>query len=124
MLLRDPITRSLARPVGDDTFTRLQAFFAKRNSGALGDRAREHAAALLSDKLMTFEERIEHDSVLCAGNILSMLLLAGVILLQISEWSVEDSIAKEEREAALKQATAPKAATTAAAPVTEEKKTQ
>lgn len=79
---------------------------------------------------MSLDERIEHDSVMCAGNILLMMLLSGIILLQISEWSLEDTMLKEEKEALQKQsapvkvdAAAP-ATAVAPVPVTAEKKKQ
>lgn len=65
---------------------------------------------------MTWDERLEHVSVMCAGNTIAMAFLIGVVLLQISEWYVEETLAKEHIEEARKEAEV--------APVTEEKKTQ
>lgn len=114
---RDPINALLARPIGDDLYSRMQTYFTK------GENARLHAENLLSSHKMTWDQRLEHVSVLCAANVIAMVFLAGVILLQVSEWYLEDTLIKEaeadarrEREAAI--------AVAAAAPVTEEKKKQ
>lgn len=95
----------------------MQTYFTK------GENARLHAESLLSTTKMTFDQRMEHVSVLCAANVIAMVFLSGVILLQISEWYLEDTIirdaeldARREREAAI--------AVAAATPVTEEKKKQ
>ncbi|KAK4057622.1 hypothetical protein OIO90_001269 [Microbotryomycetes sp. JL221] len=119
---KDPINTLLAQPVGYDTFTRLQAYFAKNNPSELGDRARAHVEALNAPSKMTWTERLEHDAVLCASNGLAMLLLAGVILLQVTEWYLDETIVKEAQleEAAALQ---PQPAAPAVA-VTQEKKTQ
>ena len=95
----------------------MQTYFAK------GENARMHAENLLSTHKMSWDERLELVSVLCASNVIAMVFLAGVILLQVSEWYLDDTIIKEaeadarrEREAAI--------AVAAAQPVTEEKKKQ
>lgn len=90
----------------------MQTYFAK------GENARLHAESLLSTTKMSFQERVEHDSVLCAANTIAMAFLAGVILLQVSEWYLEETIVKEAEAEAKKLETAP------VVPVTEEKKTQ
>lgn len=69
---------------------------------------------------MSFNERIELISVLCASNTIAMAFLGGVILLQVSEWYLEETVVKEAELEAKKF----EAAAAAAAPVTEEKKTQ
>jgi hypothetical protein len=102
----------LAAPQGSDVYSRMQAYFAK------GDNARLHAENLLSTTRMTFAERVEHDSVLCAANTIAMAFLAGVILLQVSEWYLEETMVKEAEAEAKRLETAP------VVPVTEEKKTQ
>ncbi|GAA5951350.1 hypothetical protein JCM10213_007636 [Rhodosporidiobolus nylandii] len=103
IIARDPLNKAAFIIPGDDFFTRIQAWAAARNSGTLGDRARENAAALANLKPMTWEERVQHVQVMCAANTLSMGLLAGVVLLQVSEWWLDDSIAEEEAEEARKQ---------------------
>lgn len=110
LLCRDPLNKLLAAPQGSDLYSRMQTYFAK------GENARLHAESLLSTTKMTFQERVEHDSVLSAANTIAMAFLAGVILLQVSEWYLEETIVKEAEAEAKKLETA--------APVTEEKKTQ
>lgn len=68
---------------------------------------------------MTYSERVEHVSVMCAGNTIAMVFLTGIILLQISEWYLEEQMAKEAAAEAAAAETA-----TPVAEVTEEKKTQ
>ncbi|KAK4055254.1 hypothetical protein OIV83_000536 [Microbotryomycetes sp. JL201] len=115
-IAKDPVNAALAQPVGLDTFTRLQAYFAKNNPSELGNRAQAHVDALNAPTKMTWSERLEHDAVLCAGNSIAMVLLVGVILLQVTEWYLEETLVKEAQleEAAAKQA----------AEVTQEKKEQ
>lgn len=103
-----------------DLFTRIQALFARQNSGPLGDNARATAAALLTADPMTYSERIEHISILSAGNTLAVVLLVGVLIMQVGEWYVEENVVKPEMEI-IRAAEAAAAANVA---VTEEKKTQ
>lgn len=92
----------------------MQTLVTKGNTGPLGDTARANALAEATKAAMTYSERVEHVSVLCAANTISIVLLVGVVLLQIGEWYTEETLVKpiDEAEKA------------AAAPVTEEKKTQ
>ncbi|KAM0793413.1 hypothetical protein ACM66B_000864 [Microbotryomycetes sp. NB124-2] len=119
-IAKDPINAALAQPVGLDTFTRLQAYFAKNNPSELGNRAQAHVDALNAPTKMTWTERLEHDAVLCASNSIAMLLLVGVILLQVTEWYLEETIVRDAQleEAALKQQAATQTE------VTQEKKEQ
>ncbi|SCZ90355.1 BZ3500_MvSof-1268-A1-R1_Chr1-3g01936 [Microbotryum saponariae] len=122
LIAQDPLDKSILASSIPDTFTRLQAYFAKSNTGPLGDRARNAAAALRNAEPMAWDKRVEHNSVLCAGNTIIAALLVGVVVLQISEWYVEEQLAKENAELAA-QGLAPVVAVEAVA-VTEEKKTQ
>lgn len=69
---------------------------------------------------MTYSERIQHISILSAGNILAVVLLVGVLIMQVGEWYVEENVVKPEMEA-IRAAEAVAARVVA---VTEEKKTQ
>jgi hypothetical protein len=82
-LFSDPFNKAARVLPGADFFSRMQAYFAARNSGTLGDRARENAAHLLNHKPMTWDERVQHVQVMCAANTIAMALLAGVVLLQV-----------------------------------------
>ncbi|GAA6008394.1 hypothetical protein JCM10207_000111 [Rhodosporidiobolus poonsookiae] len=114
VLAKDPLNKSFPILPGEDFFTRLQAYFTARNSGILGDRARENAARLANLEPMTFEERIMHVQVMCAGNTIAMVLLVGIVLLQVSEWYLDEQIAAEELDLARQQL----AASSSAAPAT------
>lgn len=64
---------------------------------------------------MTYTERTEHLAILCAANTIVIALLAGVLILQVGEWYVEETLTKEwEAEAAA----------AAKGAITEEKKSQ
>ena len=118
-LSRDPIN-ARSTPFDDtDLFTRIQGYVTKGNHGPLGDSARESLLLEQTKAAMTYMERLEHVSVLCAANTISMALLIGIIFLQVGEWYTEEALVKplEERIAADEAA-----AKTAS--VTAEKKTQ
>ncbi|GAA5892039.1 hypothetical protein JCM6882_005672 [Rhodosporidiobolus microsporus] len=128
LIAKDPLNKALPVLAGEDFFTRVQAYFAARNSGTLGDRARENAEALRNLKPMSWGERVQHDQVLCAGNTLAMGLLVGVVLLQVSEWYLDETLVREaeqeyRKEQAAAAAPAP-AAQTKPSKVTAEKKKQ
>lgn len=115
-LPRDPLNVA-AHPAFDpvDLFTKLQSYFARQNTGPLGDSARAKAIAADTASLMTYAERTEHLSVLCAANTIAIALLVGVLVLQVGEWYVEENLVKPVLEAE---------AEVARAAVTEEKKSQ
>ena len=50
---------------------------------------------ILAFQPMDWEERTTMLSVMSAANTIALVLLAGVVLLQVSEWYVEESIAAE-----------------------------
>ncbi|GAA5947075.1 hypothetical protein JCM3765_002141 [Sporobolomyces pararoseus] len=112
----DPLNKNALVLPGLDLFTRFQNLFVKHTTGTLAERARETAAKVAELGPMTWDERVMHVQVLCAGNVIAAGLLVGVILLQASEWYLEEDIRKEEIEELRKQLAPP--------PVTEEKKTQ
>ncbi|GAA5876076.1 hypothetical protein JCM16303_007013 [Sporobolomyces ruberrimus] len=112
----DPLNKSALVLPGEDFFTRFQNLFVRNTNGTLAERARETAKKVSELGPMSWEERVIHVQVMCAGNTIASALLIGVILLQASEWYLEEDIRKEEIEELRKQLAPP--------PVTEEKKTQ
>ncbi|GAA6032055.1 hypothetical protein JCM8097_003407 [Rhodosporidiobolus ruineniae] len=134
LIAKDPLNKLAPILPGEDFFTRIQAYFAARNSGTLGNRARENAEALKNLKPMEWKERVQHVQVLSAANTLKLGLLVGVIVLQISEWYLDETLVKEAEEEARQQqiataaAAAPQPAVAAkkgkAAKVSTEKKKQ
>lgn len=100
-----------------DTFSRLQNFFTSGNSGPLGDAGRAAAARLLTATPMTRQARFEHIGVLCAANTIAGIFLLGVLILQIGEWYVEETVVRPAEVEARKYESEIKA-------VEEEKKTQ
>lgn len=100
----------------------------KSNKGPLGEYARASAALEDAAGAMSYADRVEHVSVLCAANTISIALLVGVILLQVGEWYTEETLVKPLEEQITKDEQAAKATKAAkaakAAPVTAEKKAQ
>lgn len=80
-------------------FSAVQNFFARGNLGPLGDASRAAAAYAANAPTMTFAERKEMIAILCAGNTLAVALLVGVLVLQIGEWYVEETVVKPTLEA-------------------------
>ncbi|GAA5854549.1 hypothetical protein JCM8547_004880 [Rhodosporidiobolus lusitaniae] len=134
LIAKDPLNKDALVLAGADFFTRMQEYFAARNSGTLGDRARENAEALKNLQPLTWEERVQHVQVLSAANTLALGLLFGVVLLQVSEWYLDETLVKEAEDearrldaaAAASAAPAPavKAKASTPAKVTKEKKRQ
>ncbi|POY71167.1 hypothetical protein BMF94_5477 [Rhodotorula taiwanensis] len=136
IIARDPLSKSAFIIPGDDFFTRMQGWLAARSTGSLGTRARENAAALAQLEPMGWVGRVQHVQVLCAANTINMVLLFLIVVLQVSEWYLDETILKENELEARKQAAAAlgtaAAATTAVEPtspagkkaVTKEKKKQ
>ncbi|KAK4700168.1 hypothetical protein P7C70_g6083, partial [Phenoliferia sp. Uapishka_3] len=122
LLARDPLNARGIPFDGSDMFTRIQSMVTKGNTGPLGDSARASALAEATKAAMTFPERLEHVSVLCAANTINIALLVGVVLLQIGEWYTEETLVKPIEEESRKYEAARAAAVPV--PVTEEKKTQ
>ncbi|GAA5851801.1 hypothetical protein JCM5353_006880 [Sporobolomyces roseus] len=116
----DPLNKALLVHSGEDIFSRFQTYFVKRGSGTLAERARETAKRVAQLGPMTWDERVMHVQVLCAANVLAMGLLVGVVLLQASEWYVEEDLRNETIAELRKEGVA----SATSAPVTEEKKTQ
>ncbi|KAI5480055.1 hypothetical protein MNV49_002020 [Pseudohyphozyma bogoriensis] len=117
ILAKDPLNPRPNASTELDFFTKLQGWVTKRNSGPLGDVARANALAEAAAPLMTYNERVEHVSVLSAANTIAIVLLVGVVIMQIGEWYVEETVVKPVEEAIARAPATPK-------PVTEEKKTQ
>ncbi|GAA5842997.1 hypothetical protein JCM11251_007308 [Rhodosporidiobolus azoricus] len=117
LIAKDPLNKSISILPGEDFFTRVQAYFAARNTGTLGDRARENAEMLKNLKPMTFADRVQHDQVLCAANTLAMGLLVGVVLLQVTEWYLDETLVREAEEEARREQLAASAPPASAAPV-------
>ncbi|KAL7340888.1 Proteophosphoglycan ppg4, partial [Rhodotorula toruloides] len=115
-IAKDPFNKSALILPGEDFFTRMQQWLADRNSGTLGNRARENMKLLANIEPMDWMQRVQHVQVMSAANTIIAVLLVGVVVLQVSEWYVEDTIVREAEEEARKQQ--------AAAPVTVEKKKQ
>ncbi|BGP28741.1 hypothetical protein JCM10296v2_000477 [Rhodotorula toruloides] len=115
-IAKDPFNKSALILPGEDFFTRMQQWLADRNSGTLGNRARENMKLLANVAPMDWMQRVQHVQVMCAANTIIAVLLVGVVVLQVSEWYVEDTIVREAEEEARKQQ--------AAASVTVEKKKQ
>ncbi|GAA5845050.1 hypothetical protein JCM3766R1_004861 [Sporobolomyces carnicolor] len=109
---------------GLDAFTRFQNVFVKHSTGTLAERARETAKLVSELGPMTWDERVMHVQVLCAGNVIAAGLLVGVVLLQASEWYLEEELRKEEIEQLRNQLAPSTTTTTKTGPVTEEKKKQ
>ncbi|GAA5896975.1 uncharacterized protein JCM6883_007072 [Sporobolomyces salmoneus] len=112
----DPLNKDALILPGLDFFTRFQNLFVRHSTGTLAERARETAKKLTELGPMSWEERLIHVQVLCAGNVIAAGLLVGVVLLQAGESYLEEDIRAEELEELKKQL--------APTPVTEEKKTQ
>ncbi|GAA5944376.1 hypothetical protein JCM3775_002902 [Rhodotorula graminis] len=128
-IAKDPFNKAAHILPGDDFFTRMQMWLADRSTGLLGDRARENAKALAALPPMEWRARVEHVQVMCAANTIAMVLIVGIVILQVSEWYLEQEILRDETEALRKQvygSTPAAAAATPAAPakVTVEKKKQ
>jgi hypothetical protein len=121
---RDPLDPS-AHPIyaATDLFTKMQALFARSNTGPLGDKARSAAFEAVSASPMTYSERMAHISVLSAGNTLAVILLVGVLIMQVGEWYVEENVVKPV-ELEIERKRLADLAAAAVAEVTEEKKTQ
>ncbi|TNY23211.1 Shr3 amino acid permease chaperone [Rhodotorula diobovata] len=128
VIARDPFNTSALILPGADFFTRMQQWLSDRSSGVLGDRARENAKLLAQLPPMKWQQRVEHVQVLCAANTIAMVLLVGIVILQVSEWYLDEQLALEELDSLRKQVygSTPAAAPAAAAPaaVTAEKKKQ
>ncbi|KAL8286234.1 hypothetical protein RQP46_004722 [Phenoliferia psychrophenolica] len=118
IIAKDPITARSTPFDGTDLFTRIQTMVTRSNTGPLGDSARESALLEAAAGPMGYEQRLEHVSVLCAANTISMAFLIGVIFLQIGEWYTEETLVKPLEEQIARDEAAAKV------PVTEEKKTQ
>ncbi|GAA5969077.1 hypothetical protein JCM11641_007460 [Rhodosporidiobolus odoratus] len=122
LIAKDPLSKTALVLPGEDFFTRIQTYFAARNSGILGDRARDNAAKLANLAPMEWPARVQHVQVMCAANTLSMGLLAGIVLLQISEWYVEETIVREAEQEARQAELAARAGSTPAPPTSSGKK--
>ncbi|GAA6062403.1 hypothetical protein JCM10212_006189 [Sporobolomyces blumeae] len=126
----DPLNKNALVLPGDDFFSRFQQYFITRSSGSLAERAKETAARVAQLGPMSWDDRVMHIQVMCAGNTLAMGLLVGVILLQASEWYLEEDIRKEQIEELRKEQLAAASATVGAPvkvageKVTDEKKKQ
>ncbi|CEQ38738.1 SPOSA6832_00195 [Sporobolomyces salmonicolor] len=124
-IAQDPLSATALVLPGEDIFTRFQNYFISRNSGLLAERARQNAEKVAQLGPMSWDDRVVHVQVMCAANTLAMGLLVGVVLLQVSEWYLEETIVKEAQEEARKQElTAASVAAGAPVKVTEEKKKQ
>ncbi|KAM0755812.1 hypothetical protein T439DRAFT_320520 [Meredithblackwellia eburnea MCA 4105] len=115
-IARDPLNPRSIPFDGTDLFSRLQNLMTSGNTGPLGDSARAAAKAELEMAPMTFNQRVEHISVLCAANTIGIALLFGIVLMQIGEWYAEETVVAPI-EAEIRKQEATKV-------VTEEKKTQ
>jgi len=103
----DPLDKNALVTPGVDLYTRVQSYWS---------REKATVDEILAFRPMDWDDRTTLLSVMSAANTIAIVLLAGVVLLQVSEWYVEESIAAEI-EADRKKALGP-------APVTEEKKKQ
>jgi len=103
----DPLDKNALFSPGVDVYTRLQSYWSREKASV---------ADILAFQPMDWDERTTMLSVMSAANTIAIILLAGVVLLQVSEWYVEESIAAELESNRKKDA--------AAAPVSDEKKKQ
>ncbi len=107
MARSDPLDKNALVSPGVDLYTRIQSYWS-REKASVSD--------ILAFEPMNWEDRTTMLSVMSAANTIALVLLAGVVLLQVSEWYVEESLAAEVEHDRKKAA--------AGAPVTEEKKKQ
>lgn len=77
-----------------DVFTQLQSYFTRSNTGPLGVASRANFARILAAEPMALDKRLEHISVLCAANTIAMVFLLGVVVLQVGEWWVAETVIK------------------------------
>ncbi|GAA5997349.1 uncharacterized protein JCM10292_000195 [Rhodotorula paludigena] len=122
-IAKDPFNKSALVIAGDDFFTRMQKWISDRSSGTLGDRARANAKALAALPPMDWRQRVEHVQVMCAANTLAMILLVGIVVLQISEWYMDESLLRDQLKDAQTPVAQP-APAAAPAKVTVERKKQ
>lgn len=80
---RDPFNKSALILPGEDFFSRMQHWLAERNSGTLGNRARENLKLLASIPPMNWDDRVQHVQVMCAANTIIAVLLIGIVVLQV-----------------------------------------